>query len=159
MTNIKSSRLAAWIGCRLLVLICVAIALSSCTSAQHSDHRHLQSGEGHYDALLHESHEHRIVGDGDRVLITNTDDSDTGASFAEEYCLARGKSARMQKAVRYVSRRRSWASLEFVCVERHQTSSSLSMFQSRQMITHGICWSGMKVNRSFSFVQIMQIYS
>lgn len=116
MINIQSPCPARRLRYGVLTLACVAIALCSCTGVQHADHRHLQSGEGHYDAVLHDTHEHRIVGDGNKVLITNTHGNDTGYSLAKEYCAGRGRSAQMQKPIRYVSRRIAWNSIEFECI-------------------------------------------
>ena len=100
---------------RTLLLPLLAITTGACASVVHEDHKHVATGAGHYDLVVHGTHEHRVVGDGDRVTVTNVNSQDTGLSLANEYCGRLGKTAQFLRPVRYAAVHRMWDSEEFGC--------------------------------------------
>ena len=83
----------------------------------HEDHKHVAMGEGHYDLVVHGTHEHRVIGTGDSVTITNVKAQDMGLSLANEYCSRLGKTAQALRPVRYAAAHRAWDSEEFGCIQ------------------------------------------
>lgn len=101
---------------RTILLSLLAITSGACASVVHEDHKHVALGEGHYDLVVHGTHEHRVVGTDDKVTITNVNGKDTGLSFANEYCSRLGTTAQALRSVRYVAAHRAWDSEEFGCI-------------------------------------------
>ena len=68
--------------------------------------------------VVHESHQHRVAGTADSVIVSDVDDQDHAFPFAERYCEGRGKAAKFNQMIlyRYAGRRMPTNSAEFDCV-------------------------------------------
>jgi hypothetical protein len=68
--------------------------------------------------VAHDSHQHRVAGEADSVIVSDVGDQNHAFPFAEEYCEGRGKVAKFNRMTlyRYSGRRLSTKSAEFDCV-------------------------------------------
>lgn len=70
------------------------------------------------ETVVHNSHQHQVVGTAGSVVVTDVSDQDHAFPFAEQYCEGRGKTAKFNHMILYrnSSRRVPVESAEFDCV-------------------------------------------
>lgn len=81
------------------------------------------------DNVPHDSHQHRVAGDADSVVVTDVGDQNHAFPFAEQYCEGRGKVAKFSRMIlyRYSGRRMPTNSAEFDCILTDSSRPALGL--------------------------------